>query len=206
MPYRCTIQPAEEPITLAEAKNHLRLDETADDALVAALIAAARQQAEAHTGRAFVTQTWELTADRFPWFCGNRWTFDGRAIDRETIRLPLGTLAADSVEITYVDTDGATQTLAAARYQVDAASEPARLVPAYATCWPATRCQTPNAVTVAFTAGYGTAADVPQSIKQAMLLLIGHWYEVRTAVNIGNIVTTVDFAVDALLAPYRLFY
>jgi uncharacterized phiE125 gp8 family phage protein len=200
MPYRITSQPAEEPVTLAEAKAHLRVDDTADDALVNALIVAARQQVEGWTNRALVTQDWELSSDSFPRFCDNQWIFDERATECDTIRLPLGNLDEDTVEITYVDVTGVTRTLAPSLYQIDAASEPARLIPAYASYWPIVRCPQLNAVTVAFTAGYGTAADVPQSIKQAILLLIGHLYENRTET------AEMPKAVGALLDPYRLFY
>lgn len=178
--------PAAEPLSLVEAKSHLRADGTDEDALISSLIAAAREQVQTVTRRALVTQTWSLKLDSFPALI-------------EVPRPPLITVAS----ITYVDVGGDTQTLAASRYTVDADSEPGRIVPVYGDAWPATR-SVPNAVTVQFDAGYGAAADVPQPIKQAMLLLIGHWYEHREAVNVGNITNVMPMAVESLLFPYRV--
>jgi uncharacterized phiE125 gp8 family phage protein len=132
--------PAVEPVSRAEAKNWCRVDAdlTADDDDFDQLIAEARARAERVTGRALVTQSWRLRMDAFP-------------CRREPLVVDLPPLA--SVEgITYVDADGATQTLSPSAYQVDLDSRPARIAPAYGHDWPGTRHQL-NAVTVAFTAG-----------------------------------------------------
>lgn len=179
--------PAEEPITLAEAKSHCRIDFTDDDTLLAGLIIAARNQAEAITRRALVTQTWDLLLDRFP-----------RQID--VPRAPLLSVTS----INYIDDAGVSQLLASTEYKVDANSEPARITEAYGKTWPTTRREI-NAVTVRFVAGFGAAADVPQAIKQAMLLMIGHWYNNRESVDLsaGQLVE-VPQTVDWLLWPYRV--
>lgn len=157
--------PAAEPLTLAEAKDQLRVDHSVEDDLITALIVAARQKAETITRRAFVTQTWDLTLDKFPVWCNG------------PIEVPLGQLqSVDS--FTFIDADGTTQTLDDALYKVDTVSEPGRIVPVYGQSWPVTRCEI-NAVTIRFTAGYGEAGVVPQIIKQAMLLMICFWYENR---------------------------
>lgn len=190
MALRLQTAPAAEPLTLTEAKAHLRVEHTSEDTLITALIVAARTHAEAFTRRAFVTQTWDLFLDAFP---------DDAATP---IRIPLPSLVTvDS--ISYVDDAGATQVWGSSNYLVDNKSDPARVTPAYNVSWPATRDQV-NAVTVRFTAGYGNAAAVPQAIKQAMLLIIGHLYEHREAVSDFQ-VYEVPQAAEYLLWPHRAF-
>jgi uncharacterized phiE125 gp8 family phage protein len=180
-----TAAPGTEPIALAEAKLHCKVDVTDDDALITALIVAARRLAEQQTGRALVTQQWKQTLDAFP--------VAAIALDLP----PLQTVES----LKYYDTDGAQQTLAAGTDYTVHTSTPLGLVaPAYGTTWPATRDML-EAVEIAFTAGYGAAAAVPQEIKQWMLLQIGHWYENREAS--GDRRNPLPY-VDALLDPYRV--
>lgn len=161
---------------------------TTSDPYMVRLIKAARTAAERITRRAIVTQTWDLILDNFPgWEIG----------------IPKPTLQSIS-SITYVDTDGATQTLAASQYRVDTSSEPARITPAYGLVWPVTRTQT-EAVTIRFVAGYGAASSVPDGIKHWMLLRIKHFYDNRGPVQVGGVVT--DFPrsyVDGLLDDYTV--
>jgi uncharacterized phiE125 gp8 family phage protein len=180
--------PATTPVSLAEAKTHLRVDHSDDDTLITGLINAAVAHLDGKDGilgRALITQVWELKLDEF---C-------------PAIRLPLPPLATVDA-ITYVDTDGVTQTLAASEYQVTS-GEPAKIVPAYGKSWPDTRCE-PEAVRVEFTCGYGNAADVPAGIKAAILLHVGTLYRDRETVNIGNIINELP-AYDALIAPYKVW-
>lgn len=190
MPLSLVTPPAVEPVTLTEAKAHLRRDDTADDTLIATLITAARQNLDGRDGwlgRALVTQTWDLTIDgAFP----------------DEIAVPLPPLQSVT-SVTYVDTDGATQTLATDQYRVLTDRAPAMIVPAHGVTWPSTRDQK-AAVTVRFVAGYGDADDVPAPIKAAMLLHIGTMYRDRESVNIGNIVNDLP-TYAALLAPYRVW-
>lgn len=180
------LAPSGEPIALAEAKLHCRVDSTEDDALITALIVAARNQAEDRTGRVLVTQKWRIDIDAFP---------------VDTIEIPLPPLV--SVEsITYLDSDGTRQTLDAAEYQVVANETPGRVLPAYGKSWPGCRVA-PGSVQISFTAGYGAAVSVPQAIKQWMLLQIGHGYANRESVNVGNVVNEMPY-VDSLLDPYRV--
>ena len=158
------------------------------DVEVSRLIKAARVAAENITRRALVTQTWDLYMDSFPCW---------------EIHLPKPTLQSVTA-ITYFDTDGVEQTLAADQYRVDATTEPARITPAYGLSWPDTRCQT-NAIKVRFVAGYGVASVVPDGIKQWMLLRIKHLYDNRGPVNIGG--TTTEFPrslVDGLLDDFTV--
>lgn len=188
MSLKLILGPASEPITIAEAKVHLRVesDFTDDDTLITALIVAARQGAEHMTGRALIPQTLELALDEFE-------------EEISLLRPPLASVSS----VKYVDADGVLQTLSTSDYILDDHSAPARVVPAYGTSWPSTRCQ-PNAVLIRYVAGYANAAAVPQEIKQWMLLRIGVMYENREEVNIGNIVTEMPF-VDCLLDAYKVW-
>jgi len=178
--------PATEPITTAEAKLHLRVDHSIDDALIDSMTAAAREWAEAATGRKCVTQTWLLKLDAFP----------------SEIRPPFPPLSSVT-SIGYIDTAGVTQTLSASSYSVDTDSEPGRIVPAYGESWPSTRGMS-NAVTVTYVCGYGAASAVPDSIKAAIKLLLGNIYEHREDVVPVQMSNLPDGA-RHLLSPYRVF-
>jgi len=185
MPRRIT-PPAVEPVSLAEAKAWNRIDGTDEDALVQALIVAARTACEEQVQRTLVETTWEQHLDGFP----------------DAIRLehpPL--LAVDSVE--YTAPDGQAYTLAPQDYQVDTASEPGWLVPAPGAAWPATREQ-PNAVRVQYRAGYGaTGAAVPEPLRLWILLHVGHYYRNREASGTEKLQTLPH--VGALLDAYRVY-
>lgn len=184
--------PASEPVSVSEAKLHLRVDGTDEDMLISGLITAARQHVEDYTQRALITQTWRLLLDEFP--------------HSDTIHIPMPPLQTVN-SITYYDATGALQNLPATDYHVDSESLQGRVVLTQGKCWPATQPR-PNAVTIEFVVGYGDATAVPQAIKHAILMLVAHWYEHREAVAIGtsgNVATEVAFAVDALLTPYRVW-
>jgi uncharacterized phiE125 gp8 family phage protein len=185
MRLRLVTPPAAEPVTLAEAKAHLRIEGAEDDAYVTALIQAARQHVEEVCWRGLVTQEWEAVLEGFP---------DG------ALELPKGNLASIA-SITYVDSAGATQTLAPATYEADTVSVPGRLLLAYGQSWPSTRCQW-DAVRVRYTVGWA-AGEVPTPIRQALLLLVAQLYEHRT-VDEDRALSRPSFTVDVLLAPYRL--
>jgi len=163
---------------------------TTEDPTLNALIKVARQYAETVTRRALITQTWDWVMDAFP-------TGD--------FEVPLPTLQSVT-SIKYYDTNGTlTEWLPVTEYNVDINSEPGRISPAYQVVYPTAR-DINNAVTVRFIAGYGTAAAVPQGIKQAMLMLISHWYAHREVVAVlsGFTVQSVPQMADMLLWPYRV--
>ena len=180
--------PVAEPITLTDTKLHLREESAAQDALITSLIVAVRGDAEGFTRRAFLTQTWRLSIDGFP--CSG------------IIRLPMPPLVSVT-SIKYTDLAGAEQTLAANQYVVDVASLPGRIHRAYDITWPSTRPEA-NCVRVEFVCGFGDAAAVPEGIKAAMKLFIGHLYENREAINIGDIVNEIPMGYQALLWPHRV--
>jgi uncharacterized phiE125 gp8 family phage protein len=158
--------PSEEPVTLAKAKAHLRIDHDDENALIEDWIKSARELAEAHTGRRFVTQQVRVTLGAFP--CD----------PDDIIRLPVGPVASvDS--LTYTDEAGATQTLAAdVEYQAWLDHNPPLLAPPAYESWPATKGGALKAVTVTFTVGTAVA-DVPGSVATAILLTLGYWDQNR---------------------------
>lgn len=156
--------PVIEPVTLADAKQHLRIDTdiTDDDALVSALITTARQQAEHRTGRRFGAQTWRRAYDAFP-----AWS----------IMLPDPPVTS-IVSIKYDDTAGAEQTLDPAAYRLRPHSEPAVILPV--TTWPAT-LDAPGAVRVTYACGIDATDARWAGLRAWMLLAIGTWYHTREA-------------------------
>jgi uncharacterized phiE125 gp8 family phage protein len=190
------IPPAEDVLTLAEVKAHLRVDDDDEDDLIAGLIATATAQLDGRDGllgRALATQTWRLTLDAFPCEIG----------------VPLPPLLAVDA-ITYLDADGAEQTLPEDQYQVIGlgGTDPVRIRPVYGQTWPSTRCQ-PEAVSVQFTAGYVDAEAspaelaVPDPIRTAMLLHVAHLYEHREAVASSGL-AQLPMGYDALVSSYRV--
>jgi uncharacterized phiE125 gp8 family phage protein len=180
--------PAAEPLTLAEAKVHLRAPSgSSEDALITRLIAAARLHIEAITRRRLITQKWRAYFDRFP--CGSAGLV---LVDLTPVT------AIDLVK--YIDTAGAEQTLASSVYQL-VPGMPARLYLAFDQSWPDIRGDR-DSVRVEVTSGYGAAAAVPADLIAAHLMLLAHWYENREAVNVGNIVAEMPLSVADLLAPY----
>ena len=182
MPLSLTAPPAGEPVTLAEAKAHLKLDTSDDDSLVTALITAARARAEWHTGRALMTQGWTLWLDAWP--------------ESGMIELPLPPLVAVT-SITVHARDDSASTFDPARTVVDAVS--GRIALKQGAAAPL-NLRVANAIEVAFTAGYGdVAADVPQLVREAILELVAFLYEHR-----GEAPADLPMDVLALLAPYRV--
>ncbi len=184
-----TAPPAVEPVSLSEAKAHLRVDATDDDSLIQGLIAAARQTAEEHLRRALITQNWRLTLDRFP--------------AGPVIALPRPPLASLAAITTYDEADAAT-VMPAADYLVDSAETPGRVVLRQGRVWPPVGRRAAG-VAIDFTAGYGAAAtDVPEAIRQGILMLIGHFYERREAAVPDGRIAALPFGVAALWRPYRV--
>jgi uncharacterized phiE125 gp8 family phage protein len=176
MPLELVTAPATEPVTLDEAKAHLKIDSSDDDALITTLIAAARARAEWHTGRAFVTQSWRLWLDAWP--C-------------EPVEIPLPPLQSVSTVTVYARDDSAT-VLDASTYQV--ASNRIAFKAAQ------TNLRRLNAVAIAFTAGFGDDADdTPALIRQAILDIIADLYT-----NRGDTNGEPPLEALALLAPYRV--
>ena len=187
---RVITPPSEEPVTLDEAKLHCRVDVDVDDTLITALITAAREYSERMAWRSFLTQTIQLWLEAWP---------PGDAI--EIPRPPLQGVNS----ITWFDEDDAPHVLEASTYFVDYYSEPGRAILRANESWPSTTLRAYNSIVVEYDAGWETAEDVPQHYKQAILLLVGHWYENREVVLVGTISRSIEFAVNALLGIDRAF-
>lgn len=178
--------PIELPVSLADAKAHLRVDTSHEDGYIADLIARATSHLDGYSGvlwRCLCTQTWDLFFDAFP--C-------------DVIRVPLPPLVSVNF-VKYIDPGGTLQTLNPSAYDVDVKSDIGQIVPKET--WPATK-DAVNAVNVQFVAGYGAASDVPAAIRGAILLMIGADYRNRESVVDGQVAKTG--AVEALLAPFRM--
>lgn len=188
MPVQLVTGPVEEPITLAEAKNHLRIDYSDDDALIQSQIIAVREYAETATNRAFVAQTWKYVLDAFP-------SVPSQALSWQAafgqFNLPFPPLQSVT-SIVWLDTAGNPTTVSSSDYVVDAASEPARVALAYGKSWPSNPLQTIAGVQVTYAAGYASAAKVPESIKQMVKLLLGSYYQNREDVVLDRRVAAIE--------------
>lgn len=160
---------------------------TTNDPLLSILISAARQHAETVLKRYLITQTVDLYLDYFP--------------DWEIRLPPLQSVTS----ITYTDSNGTEQTLATDKYLVDTASKPARITPIYGGSWPYSRYQS-NSIKIRFVAGYGAAADVPQCIKNWMLMRVKTLYETRDSVTTANgTIVLPESYIDGLLDSERVW-
>jgi uncharacterized phiE125 gp8 family phage protein len=184
--------PAVQPVTLAEAKLHLRIeaDVNEEDALVQSLIAAATAHFDGWSGtlgRCLINQTWSVPF--------GSWPSDG------LMRLPFPNIS--SPVVTYRDINNATQTVSGSLVftYADHLGTTLRLSDTFT--YPPLFDDTATPITVQFTAGYGaTGIDVPAPIRQAMLLLIGHLYQNREAAISGGM-AQLPLGIAALVAPYR---
>lgn len=191
--------PATEPVSLEEAKDHLRVTIGDDDALIDNLIVAAREHVETYTQRALITQTWDLKLETF---C------DPAYFDGASVWLPKPPVSSIT-SITYVDLNGDSQTWSTDDWDSDLPSGPkatkGRIYPVYGESYPSIRVQ-PNAVTIRFVCGYGTAGEVPASLKAGMLLLIGSWYQHREQVMVSQFAgqfLELPGGYQALVTPFK---
>lgn len=225
MPARLVTPPSVEPITLLEAKKHLRLEHSLDDEFVTGLIAVARQFVERVCWRALLLQTWEISlpsfrgADRYeltpewqpspPSQFDNSWLIGSRGYRfRPYLELDRGHLAdTPNVVVTYYDDTNTLVTLPPATYLVTGALDDTRFGRLWLNevgghSWPSTASR-PDAVRVSAAYGYANADKIPEPIKHAIKLLVSQLYEHRTPQITGTIVASIDFTIDSLIAPYR---
>lgn len=184
-----TIAPVLEPLTLAEVKAQCRVDIATDDAYLTDLISAAREWCENHDWRAYLTQTFEYWIDSWP--------------AGDAIMLPRPPLQSVT-KIEYYDTSDVLATLAGTVYAADTISIPGMVHLKYNQSWPTETTLRPyNPICVTFVAGWTNPTLVPRRIRQAMQLLVGHWYENRETVVVGTISRSIEFGVMSLLGLNR---
>jgi len=177
--------PVVEPVTVAEAKAHLRVDVdfTDDDLYIQSLISAARMHVETVSDRTLIRSQWQIKFDVFP-------SWD--------IELPHPPIMPDAVSVSYVPSDAASQPVPFTNFRTDRDSTPAVIRPQWNGSWPSAR-GAENDVTVTYWSGYGDSGQsVPAPARHCILLLVGHWYSTREAVVLGGM-NPVPMAVDILM-------
>lgn len=185
MSIEVTTAPAEEPLTTDEAKAHLRIDGSEEEALIDAAVSAARHYAENKTRLKLITQSLTITQSGF-----------GPAV-----RLPFGNVQSVT-SVQYKDaTTGAMTVLAADQYQLVKSCVPNFITPAYLLSWPTVRHDW-DSVVVEVVAGFGGRGDVPLDIIAAIKLLTSHFYENRQEEFVGTITSKLSLGADRLLMPH----
>lgn len=176
--------PAEEPVSLGEARAFLKIDDSAEDALITTLIGAARLHVEGVTGRALLAQSWRVVLDTWP--------------DDRVVKLPVTPFMAVT-GITAYDADGVGHDVPLAQFM----SEPDRLLlPATVSGMPVLRER--QGIEIDYVAGFGTEpAEVPADVRQALLLLVGYWFEHRDAVIVAGSGAVVPSGFDRMVAGYK---
>lgn len=183
-------EPATEPITTAEAKTHLRVDSSTEDAYVDTLITTARKSIEAFTSRALITQTWDLWWDLLP--------------SLRAITIPKPPLQSVT-HFKYHDEADVESVFGSINYFVDTTNHQGGRVSLVSnSVWPTATLRYANAFVCRFVAGYGSASSVPMDIRHACKLLVAHWFENREPVNVGSISTDLPLMVQHILWPYRV--
>lgn len=182
--------PTTYPLTVAEARGHVRQDLMDDDAWLQDAIAAATEMVEGDTNRQLITAVSRLSLDGVP---AQGW-----------IDIPRPPLVSVS-SLTYVDTNSVTQTWAATNYRVSAPAGPrcarGRITLASGISWP-TLATVSDALQVNFTHGYGAASAVPAMLKQALKLLIAHWYDNRSTIVIGTSSKELELTYRSVIAKF----
>jgi len=181
--------PATEPLTTAEAKLHLRVTHSSDDTPIDELVAAARGIFERRTGRACISQTWYLYLDDWP---------------ATEIQLPYPPATAVT-SIKYNDSAGAQQTWSDTEYDVDYASEPARIVCAYGESWPSARVES-HSIVVEYICGWANAAAVPEDVRSALKMLVKQGYDQRDGIARGATERSIKAMTASAEAILSLYY
>jgi uncharacterized phiE125 gp8 family phage protein len=176
--------PAEEPVSLVEAKAFLKVDDAAEDGLITTLIGAARLHVEGVTGKALLAQSWRIVLDDWP--------------DNGVVKLPVSPLIAIT-GISATDDNGGGHEIALDQFR----SELDRLiVPRLVVGMP--MLQERQGIEIDYVAGFGTEPEeVPADLRQAMLGLIAHWHEHRDAVIVAGSGAVVPSGFDRLVAGHK---
>lgn len=179
---------ATEPVDTETAIAHVNAQGVGDDDLIGTIVSAARAHVESYTGTRMITQTLTLRTD--DWY--------------DLASLPVAPVQSIT-SITYVDTDGTTQTLATSVYEARLYGLDPTIVLKFNQVWPTIRLG--SLITVTAVVGYGAASAVPPELLQAIKLLTGDMYRFRETAQAGQTVAAYPVAatVEALLANHRKF-
>lgn len=177
-----------QPVDISVLAEHCRISGTDQDAVLQVYSDAAVDWVEQYTGRALLTQTWQLSLPAFP----------------TAVWLPFAAPLGAVSFVKYYDADNALQTLSSSVYTVPVFAEPAYVTLASGQSWPSIYWRD-DAVQLEYTAGWTTPEAVPAALRQAVQLLAGHFYANREGVLVGAMSKEIEFAVTALCAPYRIF-
>ena len=159
-----SVDPTLEPVTVGQAKDHLRVATSVDDTVIAMLIASSRLQVERDTGKSLITQTWELALDCFPSV-------------GDYIRLDYGPVQSIT-SIYYNDSNGNATLWDSSNYQLKNTGNPALVIPAYNGSWPTDYAEERRGITVTYVTGYGANhTTVPAELRQAVLLRVEMLYD-----------------------------
>lgn len=176
--------PTQEPVTVAEFKDHQRISHSDEDQRIGNLITAARRWCENYLSMAFVTQTWRQSMDCFPRASNSASDYLYSTSEIRVGRPPLASVSS----LTYANSTGGTTTMPSSDYRVDTDAKPGRITPIYGGTWPTGIREQSAAVTVNLVAGFSSSTPesvslTPATIKQAILMLAASWYENREAVT-----------------------
>lgn len=189
---KVTAEPATEPVTLTELANHVRNEVgnlEAESGNIDLNLKAARTNIERLTGRALITRTQRLSIeDWLPY----------------EIAVPDPPLIAVS-SFAYTDTNGDAQTLTEnTDFIVNTEQEPGIIKAHRDVSWPSLQTGIYRAAQITYTCGYGAASDVPAELRQAILLMAGHWYKFREPIVTGTIATKIEMTVKHLIGSFKV--
>lgn len=180
--------PATTPVTLTEVKDQLRVEHTDDDTLINRLIsvAVAYTDVQGALGHAMISQKWGQWVDSTP---------------PAAVKLILGPVLQVNA-IKYYDTSGSLQTDTLTNYEVLGTSFATTVGPKEGFDWPVTQDRS-DAIRIEYTIGYGEATtDVPQTLRHALMMLIGHWYDNRENTMMDEL-HNIPYGFDNLLDIHR---
>ena len=180
MPSIQTSPPATEPVSLAEAKAHLRVNHNDDDVYISTLIKMARETIEAQTGLGLISQGWSVFLDDWP--------------EQGAIELPLAPVL-DVADIRVHGDDDSFAIIDPAHYYEDKVSRPARIILRGSRNWAAPG-RVANGIEILLTIGF---TSVPEPLREAVLQLLGHWYQTRG----DEAANERPLGLGQLIRPYR---
>lgn len=185
--------PATTPVSLSEAKAHLNVSISDDDTIIGVYLNSAVAVCEQILQRKLITQTWKVFFDSWP----------------TVITIPFGDLQSVT-HVKYTDEDGTQSTVSDSSYTVDIISTPGRIVLKKNYTWPTATLFNVNPIEIQFVTGYGdVSTDVPDDIRNAILLTVGHFYANRESYIVSDsskaVVEEIPMTAKALLQPHRVW-